>query len=1040
MVNQSEDVMENRTDSEQVYRREYSRLVTNETIEDYSLRYSPANFRSWSEFIVSNTAIGSISFLALEAIGASIAISYGFQNAFWGIFAASIIIFIMGIPICYQAAKHNLDIDLLTRAAGFGYLGSTVTSLIYASFCFIFFALEAAIMAQALHLYIGLPLPIGYAFCSLIIIPIVFYGMTAISRLQLITQPVWLILMVLPFVVVLLKDPNLLDRVFNLSGDISGDSKFSWQFFGLSLGISLSLIAQIGEQADYLRFMPDKTKENRIKWWFAVILAGPGWTILGFAKQIGGILLAVLVVMGGASWVEAKEPIHMYNAAYRYVFENPEVALLISFIFVMVSQVKINVTNAYAGSLAWSNFFSRTTHTHLGRVVWVIFNITIALLLMLMGVFDVLEKILGLYSNVAIAWIAAIFADLVINKPLGLSPPAIEFKRAYLFNINPVGCVSTLVASILAIVAFSGALGPELQAFSSMIALVTALILTPLICYLTKGRYYIARAADVFDEGQHQCGVCQANYSAPEMATCPMYASPICSLCCSVEGRCHDMCKTAEEFNITEKIIRRVDKLSKGRIHLEKIYRITEFLIIFVSLISISSFLLWTSYIVQIVDVSPNLIETIQNTYLNIFYLLMLILFIGTWLIVLMQESRDYVENERKKAEAELTAKEYELRMAMENMPGAMIVVDPDLRVAAVNDTYKDFFGDPDALIVPGASMVDILKSEISRGLLGGSGSPEDVLEDRLRSFRQGSMATYEDRSPDGRYVQLSRTRAPSGHTVTVAVDITERKKAEKIIADAMALINGSLNYASRIQRSVLPDPTVLAGAFADHAVIWEPKDVVGGDVYLYRKCEAGHLLILVDCTGHGVPGAFMTMIVTGALDQALIEVTSGDPAALLQRINQLVKTVLRQDTDESESDDGFECGICLIDDLAKKITYVGARFELWSVKDDELTEIKGDKVGIGYRRTAMNYSFTEHTLPIEKDTCYYMTSDGLIDQVGGAKRRAFGKRRLKGIILDCSRMSMVKQAAHILRAFEEYQHHEERRDDISLVGFKPKI
>jgi len=301
-------------------------------------------------------------------------------------------------------------------------------------------------------------------------------------------------------------------------------------------------------------------------------------------------------------------------------------------------------------------------------------------------------------------------------------------------------------------------------------------------------------------------------------------------------------------------------------------------------------------------------------------------------------------------------------------------------------------------------------------------------------------MATYEDRSPDGRYVQLSRTRAPSGHTVTVAVDITERKKAEKIIADAMALINGSLNYASRIQRSVLPDPTVLAEAFADHAVIWEPKDVVGGDVYLYRKCEAGHLLILVDCTGHGVPGAFMTMIVTGALDQALIEVTSGDPAALLQRINQLVKTVLRQDTDESESDDGFECGICLIDDLAKKITYVGARFELWSVKDDELTEIKGDKVGIGYRRTAMNYSFTEHTLPIEKDTCYYMTSDGLIDQVGGAKRRAFGKRRLKGIILDCSRMSMVKQAAHILRAFEEYQHHEERRDDISLVGFKPKI
>ncbi|MBT6094332.1 MAG: SpoIIE family protein phosphatase, partial [Rhodospirillaceae bacterium] len=893
---------------------------------------------------------------------------------------------------------------------------------------------------QALHLYIGLPLSVGYAFCSLIIIPVVFYGMTAISRLQLITQPVWLILMILPFAVVLMKDPNVLDRVFNLSGDISGDSTFSWQFFGLSLGISLSLIAQIGEQADYLRFMPDKTKENRIKWWLAVILAGPGWTILGFAKQIGGILLAVLVVVGGASFVEAKEPIHMYNAAYRYVFENPDVALLISFVFVMVSQIKINVTNAYAGSLAWSNFFSRTTHTHLGRVVWVIFNITIALLLMLMGVFDVLEKILGLYSNVAIAWITAIFADLIINKPLGLSPPTIEFKRAYLFNINPVGCVSTLVASIFSIIAFSGALGPDLQAFSSMIALVTALILTPLICYLTGGKYYIARPADGFEDGMHHCGVCQASYSAPDMAICPMHASSICSLCCSVEGRCHDMCKTAEEFKVTDKVIRWVGKISNDYIHPEKIYRITQFLILFVSLISISSFLLWTSYVVQVVNVSAHLIETIQNTYLNIFYLLALILFIGTWLIVLMQETRDYVENERKKAETKLGAKEYQLRMAMENMPGAMIVVDPDLRVAAVNDTYKDFFGDPDGLIAPGASMIDILKSEIARGLLSGSGSPEDVLEDRIRSLRQDSIATYEDRSPDGRYIQLSRTLAPSGHTVSVAIDITERKKAEKIIADAMALINGSINYASRIQRSVLPDPTVLVEAFDDHAVIWEPKDVVGGDVYLYRKCDAGHLLMLVDCTGHGVPGAFMTMIVTGALDQALIEVPSGDPAALLKRINRLVKTVLRQDVDGSESDDGFECGICLINDLEKKITYVGARFELWCVKGQELLEIKGDKVSVGYRRTTMDFSFTSHTLPIDRDTSYYMTSDGLVDQVGGEKRRAFGKRRLKGVILDGSRMSMAKQAAHILRAFEDYQHHEERRDDISLVGFKPKI
>ncbi len=150
-------------------RRNYNQLVARESIEDYALLYSPSSFRNWSEFIVANTAIGSISFLALEVIGATIAINYGFENAFWSILTASVIIFFLGLPICYQAARHNIDIDLLTRATGFGYLGSTITSLIYAFFCFIFFALEAAIMAQALFLYTGMPLQIGYAVCSIII-------------------------------------------------------------------------------------------------------------------------------------------------------------------------------------------------------------------------------------------------------------------------------------------------------------------------------------------------------------------------------------------------------------------------------------------------------------------------------------------------------------------------------------------------------------------------------------------------------------------------------------------------------------------------------------------------------------------------------------------------------------------------------------------------------------------------------------------------------------------------------------------------------
>lgn len=143
-------------------KRQYQSWVANETLEDYALRYAARSYRRWSPFIVANTAIGGISFLALEAIGGSITISYGFQNAFPAIVLVSLLILLISVPIAYYAATANVDIDLLTRGSGFGFIGSTIPSLIYASFTFIFFALEAAIMAQALELALGLNIVVGY--------------------------------------------------------------------------------------------------------------------------------------------------------------------------------------------------------------------------------------------------------------------------------------------------------------------------------------------------------------------------------------------------------------------------------------------------------------------------------------------------------------------------------------------------------------------------------------------------------------------------------------------------------------------------------------------------------------------------------------------------------------------------------------------------------------------------------------------------------------------------------------------------------------
>ena len=200
-------------------RRDYNTWVANETLEDYALRFTPPSFRKWSEWRVANTAFGAAAFLVLEAVGATMLIEAGFINALWGILATGLIIFLLGLPVCVMSARHGLDMDLLTRGAGFGYIGSTITSLIYASFTFIFFALEAAIMAYALELAFGLPPAWGYLVCALAVIPLVTHGVTWISKLQAWTQPLWLFLLVLPYAFVLAEEPDALRGLVHYGGE-----------------------------------------------------------------------------------------------------------------------------------------------------------------------------------------------------------------------------------------------------------------------------------------------------------------------------------------------------------------------------------------------------------------------------------------------------------------------------------------------------------------------------------------------------------------------------------------------------------------------------------------------------------------------------------------------------------------------------------------------------------------------------------------------------------------------------------------------------
>ncbi|MCY4044176.1 MAG: hybrid sensor histidine kinase/response regulator, partial [Cellvibrionales bacterium] len=525
-------------------KRHYHRWVANETLEDYALRYTAESARKYSIGRVANTALGIVSFLALEAIGGAITLQFGFSNAMMAISIVSSLIFLMGLPICYHAAKNGLDIDLLTRGAGFGYVGSTISSLIYAAFTFIFFAIEAVIMATAVTLLFDLPLSISYLLSATAIIPLVTHGIRRISQFQLLSQPIWVLLQLIVIGFILMHEQHAVSDWKTFTG-INHNANFNWHLVGFACTIIFPLMAQNGEQVDYLRFLPKPNSiSSTLRWWLAVIFAGPGWVIVGAIKMILGSFLAFLAFQQGASPTLSSDPTHMYLHIAEKMIIHPVPALIIVCLFVILSQIKINVTNAYAGSIAWSNFFSRITHQHPGRVVWLVFNVTIAFILMEIGLYQSFESILMSYSALVLGWLSTIVADLTLNRWLKLRPKSLHFMRSQLVDINPVGCLSMLTASSFGVLAQFGWFGESIKSFAPFIVLLLPFSIVPLLTWLTQGRFYLVPSTHLKTiKDTASCCLCEHAFEAPDMHHCPFYNAPICSLCCALDVSCNNTCR-----------------------------------------------------------------------------------------------------------------------------------------------------------------------------------------------------------------------------------------------------------------------------------------------------------------------------------------------------------------------------------------------------------------------------------------------------------------------------------------------------------------
>jgi purine-cytosine permease-like protein len=488
-----------------------------------------------------------LSAMAGYALDATFVDEFGFGNTLLGFLVAAVATLPLMFVIVFAIAiaRKHVDIDLLTRGSGFGYLGSTLTSLVYATYTLIFLAYEGAIMAQAVTALTHLDIHISYVLVAVVMIPLTLYGMSFSAKFQAWTWPLWVALIVLA-IVSAATAPGAGHHMVAPSTLPPGLAGVTAIAVFTVAAAELSLAAQVGEQGDYLRLMPDPgdSKRSRNRWRLAVIFGGPGLMLFAVV-----IFFASTLLVGYASTKlapgQVTMPVDLFTAVYQRVTGNHTAALVLAGVLVILAQLKINIMNTYSGSLSWSNFFSRLLHRHPGRAAWVFLQVGLALVLMEVNVFTHIVTALAWYANIGIAWIAAMGSDLVINKRwLKLSPPDLVFHRAHLFNVNPVGFGSMIVAGAVSMAAYYQAFGPTAAAMSPFFALGIALALPPVLAAATKGRWYVARTSELpADVGELPCTVCAGSYDVVDMATCPHHRGTICSLCCSIEGGCHDACK-----------------------------------------------------------------------------------------------------------------------------------------------------------------------------------------------------------------------------------------------------------------------------------------------------------------------------------------------------------------------------------------------------------------------------------------------------------------------------------------------------------------
>ncbi|MCE3281241.1 MAG: pas/pac sensor protein [Bacteroidetes bacterium] len=292
------------------------------------------------------------------------------------------------------------------------------------------------------------------------------------------------------------------------------------------------------------------------------------------------------------------------------------------------------------------------------------------------------------------------------------------------------------------------------------------------------------------------------------------------------------------------------------------------------------------------------------------------------------------------------------------------------------------------------------------------------------------------------KWILWNTSKGPMNTLVGIGHDITDRKKAELQLLEKNKELEqhnkdmvDSIQYASRIQEAILPDVQKIRETFKDAFVLYEPKDVVSGDYYFFYKKKNKVFVAAVDCTGHGVPGALMSIIANGILKEVIVKKGIEEPSDILYALDDELFLALNKQ-DGGITYDGMDVSLGVFDLENNTLTYSGAFRPMLMIRNNEIIEFEGNRYPIGFYGD-VSKKFVSLTTDLQENDTFYFFTDGYCDQFGGEKKKKFNRKRFKELLLSAQSMEMEEQESFLQYALLNWRQEEEQMDDILVMGVK---